>query len=73
MHIVRYSAEIMIRRPYLPYVIRATAPDAANLHTLGSLGAQVPWATAPHLEFWRQCASDMGARLCGVRAGGRGG
>jgi hypothetical protein len=47
----------MIRRPYLPYIIRACAPDTS---TLGDLGAHAPWSPAPTREFWTKCGHDMG-------------
>ncbi|EPQ53165.1 hypothetical protein GLOTRDRAFT_140076 [Gloeophyllum trabeum ATCC 11539] len=57
-HVVHKAAEVILRRAYLPYIIRALAPETSGL-SLDSLEA--PWqgdvTPAPH--FWVQCGKEM--------------
>ncbi|TFK51432.1 hypothetical protein OE88DRAFT_1659456 [Heliocybe sulcata] len=57
-HVVHKAAEVILRRAYLPYIIRALAPETSGL-SLDSLDA--PWqgdgTPAPH--FWVQCGKEM--------------
>ncbi|KZT30307.1 hypothetical protein NEOLEDRAFT_323733 [Neolentinus lepideus HHB14362 ss-1] len=57
-HVVHKAAEVILRRAYLPYIIRALAPETSGL-SLDSL--ETPWqgdaTPAPH--FWVQCGKEM--------------
>ncbi|KDQ57988.1 hypothetical protein JAAARDRAFT_193473 [Jaapia argillacea MUCL 33604] len=57
-HVVHKAAEVILRRPYLPFIIRAAAPESSGL-SLNTL--ETPWRTevAPSPQFWLQCGKEM--------------
>ena len=46
----------MLRRPYLPFIIRSVAPESCGL-ALSSV--VVPFSPPPSAEFWAQCGKEM--------------
>ncbi|EIN04455.1 hypothetical protein PUNSTDRAFT_128311 [Punctularia strigosozonata HHB-11173 SS5] len=59
-HCMNQAAEVLLRRPYLPFIVRSLAPEGSGL-SLEGVGS--PWPNMPGQnptpEFWAQCGREM--------------